>query len=65
VTSRVPNAQFLAYRGRKYYNSYNLLVDVDFDAYVLAGSEGFAHDATILGDNLYRVDGLHIPDGKF
>jgi hypothetical protein len=32
---------------------------------VIAGWEGSPHDATILADNLERVDGLEVPDGMF
>ena len=45
-----------------------MLVAVDFDlkfTYVLAGSEGSAHDANILSDNISRLEGINIPDGKF
>ncbi|KAK1696497.1 hypothetical protein QYE76_013194 [Lolium multiflorum] len=57
-----------AFRGRKHYNSQNVLAVVDFDmrfTYVLAGWEGSTHDASILADSLSRPDGLQIPDGKF
>ena len=54
--------------GRKHYTSQNMLVAVDFDMkfmYVLAGWEGSAHDASILGDSMSRADEINIPDGKF
>ncbi|XP_051201802.1 protein ALP1-like [Lolium perenne] len=58
---------FAAFRGRKHYTSQNVLAAVDFDmrfAYVLAGWEGSAHDASILANSLSRPDGLQIPDAK-
>ncbi|XP_021321676.1 protein ALP1-like [Sorghum bicolor] len=44
------------------------MVVVDFDlkfTYVLAGWEGFAHDALILSDAIERQDGFTMPQGKY
>ncbi|XP_071677189.1 protein ALP1-like [Lolium perenne] len=52
----------------KHYTSQNMLVHADFDmrfTNMLARWEGPAHDASILGDSLSRLDGLQIPEGKF
>jgi hypothetical protein len=41
-------------RGRKHYTCQNMMVVVDFDlklTCVLAGLEGYAHDANNLGDS--------------
>ncbi|XP_071674433.1 uncharacterized protein [Lolium perenne] len=68
VTVKVPRSMHAAFRGRKHYTSQNVLAAVDFDmrfTYVIVGSEGSAHDASILTDSLSRPDGLQILDGKF
>jgi hypothetical protein len=54
------------FRGRKHTITQNVLAAVDFDlrfTYVLAGWEGFTHDALILFDALERTDGLRVPPG--
>jgi hypothetical protein len=56
----------VAFRGCKGSTTQNVMVVVDFDmkfTYVLAGSEGSAHDALILTDALERDDGLRVPQG--
>ena len=68
MIARVPRVEAAAYRGRKHYTSQNVLAAVDFNmkfTYVLAGWEGSAHDASILGDSMSRADEINIPDGKF
>jgi hypothetical protein len=55
-----------AFRGRKKDPTQNVMVVVDFDlkfTYVLAGWEGFAHDALILSDAIERQDGFTMPLG--
>ena len=57
-----------AFRGRKHYPTQNVLAAVDFDmrfTYVLAGWEGSAHDALILGDAIERDDELRVPPGTW
>ncbi|XP_051229618.1 uncharacterized protein [Lolium perenne] len=66
VTADVSRLMSTTFHGRKHYTSQNVLAAVDFDmrlAYVLAGWEGSAHDASIMSDNLSRPDGLQIPKG--
>ncbi|XP_051229619.1 uncharacterized protein [Lolium perenne] len=66
VTANVSRSISTTFRGRKHYTSYNVLAAVYFDmrlAYVLAGWESSAHDASIMSDNLSRPDGLQIPKG--
>ncbi|BAF19115.1 Os06g0226000, partial [Oryza sativa Japonica Group] len=56
------------FRGRKKFQSQNVLAAVDFDLrflYVLAGWEGSAHDSYVLQDALSRTNGLKIPEGKY
>ncbi|XP_073355660.1 uncharacterized protein [Aegilops tauschii subsp. strangulata] len=68
VTARVPRKQSAAYRGGSTTQARNVLAAVDFDqkfTYVLAGWEGSAYYANILSDNISRLDGVNIPDGKF
>ncbi|XP_066319912.1 uncharacterized protein [Miscanthus floridulus] len=55
-----------AFRGRKKDPTQNVMVAVNCDlkfTYVLAGWEGFAHDATVLADAVAREDGLSLPKG--
>jgi hypothetical protein len=45
-----------------------VLAVVDFNlkfTYVLAGSEGSAHDAGVFADRLFRLDRVKIRDGNF
>jgi hypothetical protein len=54
------------FRGRKHYQTQNVLVAVDFDlrfTYVLAGWEGSAQDSFVLQDALSHPTGLQIPEG--
>ena len=56
-----------AFRDRKSNPTQNVMVAVDFDlkfTYVLAGWEGFAHDALILADAIKRDDGFTVPEGN-
>ena len=67
VLARVPAKQRAAFMGRKHTTTQNVLAAVDFDlrfCYVLAGWEGFAHDALILADALQREDALPVPQGN-
>jgi len=53
------------FRGRKHNTTQNVMAVVDFDlkfTYVLAGWEGFAHDALVLADAIKRDDGLRVPE---
>ena len=55
------------FRGRKHNTTQNVMAIVDFDlkfTYVLAGWEGFAHDALVLADAIERDDGLRVPKGN-
>ena len=55
------------FRGRKHNTTQNVMAVVDFDlkfTYVLAGWEGFAHDALVLADAIKRDDGLRVPKGN-
>jgi len=64
----VPASEKAAFLGRKHTTTQNVMAAVDFDlrfTYVLAGREGFAHDAFILADALERDDGLTVPQGNY
>ena len=53
------------FKGRKHNTTQNVMAVVDFDlkfTYVLAGWEGFAHDALVLADAIKRDDGLRVPE---
>ena len=66
VLARFPEKHRAAFLGRKHTTTQNVLAAVDFDlrfTYVLAGWEGYAHDALILADALQRTDGLKVPQG--
>jgi hypothetical protein len=63
----VPAKHKAAFLGRKYTTTQNVLAAVDFDlkfTYVLAGWEGSAHDALILGDAIERDADLNVPLGN-
>jgi hypothetical protein len=54
------------FRGRKKDPTQNAMVAVNCDmlfTYMLAGWEGSAHDAIILGDAIDREDGFTVPQG--
>jgi hypothetical protein len=54
------------FRGRKKDPTQNAMVAVNCDllfTYVLAGWEGSAHDAPVLGDAIDRGDGFIVPQG--
>jgi hypothetical protein len=56
-----------AFRGRKSTTTQNVMAAVSFDlkfTYVLAGWEGSAYDALILGDAIEKDDGFTVPAGN-
>jgi hypothetical protein len=68
VLARVPRHMQSTFMGRKHTTTQNVLAAVDWDlrfTYVLAGWEGSAHDALILGDALERPNGLSVHPGTY
>ncbi|XP_075097851.1 uncharacterized protein LOC142175171 [Nicotiana tabacum] len=68
VLASVPIEHQNRYRSRKGTTTQNVLAAVNFNltfTYVLAGWEGYAHDARILNDALERPRGFQVPQDKY
>ena len=67
IAAKVPEASAAAFRNRKDYLSQNVLACCEFDnllfTYILAGTEGSAHDGAVLGIAFEK--GFHIPSMKY
>jgi len=67
VAAKVPEEEAAAFRNRKGYLSQNVLACCDLDnllfTYVLAGTEGSAHDGAVLGSAFDK--GFKVPVGKY
>jgi hypothetical protein len=67
MLARVPRHMQGLFKGRKNSCTQNMMAAVDFDlkfTYVLAGWEGSAHDALVLGDAIERDGGLSVLEGN-
>ena len=66
VRASVPREIQGRFSGRKDGTTQNVSATISFDlkfTYVLAGSEGSAHDSRVLNDAFARLGGFSIPDG--
>src|SRR5271170_631901 len=67
MAAKVPEEEAAAFRNRKGYLSQNVLACCDLDnllfTYVLAGTEGSAHDGAVLGSAFDK--GFKVPVGKY
>jgi hypothetical protein len=67
IAAKVPEDIAATFRNRKGFLSQNVLACCDFDTlsftYVLAGTEGSAHDGAVLGVAFDK--GFQVPIGKY
>ena len=67
IAAKVPEASAAAFHNGKDYLSQNVLACCEFDnllfTYILAGTEGSAHDGVVL--RIVFEKGFHIPSTKY